>query len=276
MPSRNCKEWDFRFTLPINNWKRAAKTIYRNLNAIDWDSQDVVFVMMSGVEFGKTGRDTEKSYHIHAGLVSYVPISTSTAKAWFLGNEVPSSSSDLCTATWSQERPINKPYRGWRVHHEKANMKVDGSHGQPLLFLWGDLPEDDHTQLNADKILSVTREYAPELLEREIELIKAWNADIVFKNYRLPRSEEERAAAKKEYLKLYRANPVNKKRKREGDQARKINQYIALRGEYERLGNDDEKAPKLYCQLKVMETLPYVAEEIEKQAMGLVPTTEFD
>lgn len=275
MAPRSCLEWDFRFTLPIGNWRRASKKIRSNLAAVDWDALNVEYVMMSGVEYGKTGRDTEKSYHVHAGIVAKVPMPASELKSCFLGDEPISATSSTCIASWSQERPAAKPYRGWFIHHTKQNMKVEGSHGQPLCYEWGELPEDAKTQLNADKIMAVCREYDPIHLDREKELIQAWGVPITFKSYRVPRTDEERAAAKKAYMKLYRENPDNRKRKRDQDIVRKQQEYVDTRAKYESLPEDAEEAPELYCAIKYLEKSTWIRDHLRDAGQEPIPEREF-
>lgn len=261
-------EWDLRFTLPTTNYKRALKTIKANIDNADMDSENVDFLMLSGIEFGKTGRDEDKTYHVHAGVVSSVPINGLAAKELFLRGTNVHHGSDVCVQSWCQRRDANKTYRGWFIHHTKSKMKIEGGYGIPLMCQWGDVPEDDHTQSNADKIMAVTREYDPINIDRERAIIQSWNANIAFKAYRLPRTAKERAEAKKEYLRLYRSNPDNKKRKRDQDQARKTEQYSAIRAEFEHMDKDHPRAPTLYCQLKHMEKLPYITNRI--------PDVDFD
>lgn len=269
-------EWDLRFTLPFNNWKRAAKTIKNNVDTkFDPDNTEYEYMMMSGVEYGKTGHEDAKSYHIHCGLITKSPITGYEAKRIFLNDERVTNISPVCVASWSCKRDPNKTYRGWYIHHVKSKMKVEGGYGVPLLAEWNDIPEDVHSQLNADKILAVTREYSPERLTEELATIQSWNAGITFKKYRMLRSDEERILAKKEYLRLYRANPINKKRKTNADQQRKITQYKKLRTAYEVSNPASDEASALYCHLKILEGLTYVRTSIDEEGMELVPVHEF-
>lgn len=268
------REWDLRFTLPTATWKHAVKSIQKQLKQLDHDQNLVDFAMLSGVEFGTLGRNPDKLYHVHAGVITSEPVSSAQAKAVFLGDERPSATSAICIDSYSKARDVAKPYRGWLVHHAKLKFKVDPS--TPMLYRCGRLPADEPTQLNADKIMAVTREYAPERLARERKHIEAWGIPIEFKRFRLPKTPEERRTAKQEYLRLYHLNPAVRDRTAKRNQARKIQQFMDNRETWLGMDKTSEKAPAVYCQLQVLQSLPYVKASMDENGIEPIPKHDFN
>lgn len=144
-------EWDIR--LDLTN----GLSIEDVVNSVVARKQEVLYCLVSGLEFGKSAVDRrlasgwmaeEEEPHVHICLVTMLPKKRQDALQFFRSNKI--------GGEYAKPRESKHTYLGWRLHHCKEQTKI-GSKAPILEF--GTLPMDPLNEETGMKIISMIKKY---------------------------------------------------------------------------------------------------------------------
>ena len=267
-------EWDLRFTLPDIKWKSAVKKIIRYADQ-QCEQRDPVFLMLSGVELGKiTPQAKHSNYHVHAGVIVKSPCTRDEAIAFFIDV----NDAAHVTQRYCMERKKNHTYRGWKIHHYKAQTKdhVNNRYTGPWLLEHGTLPDDEPTCINRASILRVCKKFDPDQLESIKEELDQWDVKRKQRTVKHRIDPEELKRRKRERERIYNAKPDAKLKKRMRDTQRQLKEYQAKRAKLDSMDNTSFEAAALHMEIKKMEGFTFLQAELTMQGIDGVEDLPID
>lgn len=263
-------EWDLRVTLVPEQWKKAAKTIKKHVE-VQCDNDDVVFLLVSGVEYGvsnvkRVQQGGDPTYHVHCALVMAKEIDRDTAISIMVGEKNP-----LFTNVYAVPRKRSTTYMGWVLHHTKSLTKEhsDSAYAGAYIASIGDCPEDAPTASNKRKILDVVKNYAIEQRAATKEVLDSWTLQ---QGSKQPLDTTERATKRRLYEKAYRSTPLQKSKREAYDRNRRWKSYVQLVEQFNNL--EDKHGTEclvLYKKIQHLESTRWISEHMKEHAIQGVP-----
>lgn len=260
-PTITAAEWDLRFTLTDAAWKKAAKGIVNRLDSVDVGNNDeVVFVLVSGVELGKTHPKSEReNYHVHGCLILRSPITRDAALAFFEDEK------SLVTDRYCVPRNGKGTYMGWILHHTKLKGKEHSrAFTSQFLYRCGDAPHDVQTFKAKKHILGAMKKYAPEQQQQVLDELSTWKL-------KASATSEASLAKKREREARYRATDQAKEKRVKYDKTRRWVQYQCLVDEWKHCDQHDTVNLVKYSKILDLEATRWIKELLVENNQQPVP-----
>lgn len=151
LSERLAVEWDVRVDIT------EQLTITSLLERVKARKDELLYCMVSGIEFGKSKNDRPtygqwladvESAHVHIAIITNKQCKREDILKFFREHK---SGGEYCVP-----RDQKQTYAGWRMHHRKAATKIEDI---PHLWEYGTFPIDTLTDENGRKVLSMRRMY---------------------------------------------------------------------------------------------------------------------